>query len=795
MKRWILFAVVGLGLSVLTSGVVRPEGAQAYIKDVHEQTAKYAMQLWPDDKILEVRQYAANIDAGARDEDDTDHVWNHTGWCVTITHFWDPDQGPDATMNTAVCNYFDPNAWQKARVLWGMALGEYHKGNKEVAYEYLGHVVHLIGDMSVPAHAHFDSHVYPDTYDDQYMNMGVQCDPPVDPGNECLSADELNGLIAAGPVRITNGTLLPLYWLFYTSAQIGGLYASDDDPGNSEDPLSLVTFGAFEDIEEFNDPSKVDGCDFTEEGSMCAAYMEIIRRNSYFHSIRAVAALYGLFEETVRQDAELTVVIDHVEQIGGHGALDDPDYYVRVGIGGYWFRNEGDQMETATTIDPEWAFGQNVGLTGTTTVEIELKDDDDPLTDDVSDIDPREDDRTLALTVDLAKCIAGEAGAVSGEIDGMCGVQMDSFGEEADNSHIWFHILAPNAPPTADAGPDQTVHEADPATLNGSFTDPNVDDTHTVLWHLESSTNGQAVPDSTSQSLSFTPIDDGVYTFSFTVTDSHGAQGSDTVVVTAENVPPVASIDSLTDETGAEIGVDVPVALVGLEVDLAGSFTDVGTVDTHTAEIIWGDGITDPDGDFNTFSDCLGGITGTLNATHIYAAPGIYTFTLNVTDDDGGVGTTTAQIEVVDAAGAIAAVVESLTPLADDPKIQAAIDKLQGAQDGRASNGALDKLEQGNPNAALEKIKQALGYLEAAEAADPSLDLTYDKGLLALAGKSVAVGAIAEAEAVAFKPADLLKIQQAKDLVAQGDALLAAHNYVGAVDMDQQAVRKVQNIH
>jgi PKD repeat protein len=231
---------------------------------------------------------------------------------------------------------------------------------------------------------------------------------------------------------------------------------------------------------------------------------------------------------------------------------------------------------------------------------------------------------------------------------------------------------------------------------------------------------------------------------------------------------------------------------VGLEVDLAGSFTDVGTLDTHTADITWGDGTTDPG--FDAFSDCVGGVTGTLNATHIYADPGIYTITLNVTDDDAGVGTTTAPITVVDAAGAVAAVVESLTPLADDPNIQAAIDKLQGEQGGDASNGALDKLEQGNPNAALQKIKQALGYLEAAEAADPSLDLTYDKGLLALAGKSVAVGAIEEAEAVAFKPNDLLKIQQAKDLVAQGDALLAAHDYVGAVDKDQQAVRKVQNI-
>jgi len=410
----------------------------------------------------------------------------------------------------------------------------------------------------------------------------------------------------------------------------------------------LVDFSAFEDIEEFNDPSKVDGCDYEEEGSMCKAYMEIIRRNSYFHSIRAAAALYGLFEETVKRQTDLTVVIDHVEQIGGHG--DDPDYYVMVGIGGAWFRNEGDQMETDSAIDPEWAFGQDVGLTGPTTVEIQLWDDDGD-DDDFSDIDPRDDDRSLALTVDLAKCVAGEDGAVSGDLGGMCGVQMDSFGEEADNSHIWFHILAPNSPPTANAGPDQTVDEGDLVMLNGSFTDPNADDTHTFLWHLESSTNGQAVWDAYTESFSFTPVDNGVYTFNFTVTDDHGAQGSDTVVVTAENVPPVASIDSLSDETGAEIGVDVPVALVSLEVDLAGSFTDVGTVDTHTAEINWGDGNTDTTPEFDAFNDCLGWATGTLNAAHIYADPGVYTITLNVTDDDGGVGTATAQIEVVDAAG------------------------------------------------------------------------------------------------------------------------------------------------
>jgi len=796
MKKWIVFAALVLGLSVLTSGGVRPEGVAAYMvcddgECVHEYVAGQALALYPEI----AHDWWQTIMDGAGHEDLDDHVWD-IGWpCTTNTHFWDADDPDLNNPSDGSVSCTSPNAWQKAHVLWGMALGEYHSGDIATAYEYLGHVAHLLADMSVPSHAHEDPHPSADAYED-WMTRDVAA----------LSQAELDWLVGAGPVEIPDG-VPKLDWLFYTTNQVGDFYASDDDDGDSDDPLGWAA--GFLSALESNPASNVAECRSEDGFELGDCNLNVVRGYSYLHAIRAEAALLELFEEERKQQADLAVVIDRIQQLQGHGATDDPDYYVKVRIGDQWFRNEGNQWETDyTPIEPGWAFAWNVGLTGTTPVWIELwdSDPDTESADDHSDIytDPDGEERSLWLTVDLEKCRAGEAGAVFGDMVGTCGTQLTSAGDDEDRSQIWFRILAPNTPPAADAGPDQTVDEADLVTLNGSFTDPDVDDTHTVLWHLESSIGANCVDvlDAATETLSFTPIDDCVYTFSFTVTDNHGAEGSDTVVVTVENVPPVASIDSLTDETGAEIGVDVPVALVGLEVDLAGSFTDVGTLDTHTgdclstgcAEISWGDGNTDTDADFDAFSDCMYGVTGTLNATHIYADPGSYTITLNVTDDDAGVGTATAQIEVVDAAGAIAEVVESLTPLADDPKIQAAIDKLQGEQDGRASNGALDKLEQGNPNAALEKIKQALGYLEAAEAANPSLDLTYDKGLLALAAKSVAVGAIEEAEAVAFKPNDLLKIQQAKDLVAQGDALLAAHDYVGAVDKDQQAVRKVQNI-
>src|SRR5262249_55350444 len=68
-------------------------------------------------------------------------------------------------------------------------------------------------------------------------------------------------------------------------------------------------------------------------------------------------------------------------------------------------------------------------------------------------------------------------------------------------------------------------------------------DTHTFNWHVVSS-NGQMIADGTDPTFSFTPNDNGTYTVTFTVTDSDNGVGSDTVVVTVNNLPPTASFSN-----------------------------------------------------------------------------------------------------------------------------------------------------------------------------------------------------------------------------------------------------------
>jgi hypothetical protein len=89
----------------------------------------------------------------------------------------------------------------------------------------------------------------------------------------------------------------------------------------------------------------------------------------------------------------------------------------------------------------------------------------------------------------------------------------------------------PNQPPTANAGPDQTIHmPTRTATLSGSGSDPD-GSIVSYLWTKVSGLGGNITSPNTA-STTVTGLIVGTYVFRLTVTDNNGATATDNVTIT-----------------------------------------------------------------------------------------------------------------------------------------------------------------------------------------------------------------------------------------------------------------------
>ena len=103
-------------------------------------------------------------------------------------------------------------------------------------------------------------------------------------------------------------------------------------------------------------------------------------------------------------------------------------------------------------------------------------------------------------------------------------VRDDDGGEGADS----LTVEVRNVAPVANAGPDVEIEPGASVTFGGSFTDPG-DGGHEIVWDFG---------DGTKETGTLTPshvfTSPGVYTVTLTVTDPHGASGSDSLQVRAQ---------------------------------------------------------------------------------------------------------------------------------------------------------------------------------------------------------------------------------------------------------------------
>jgi PKD repeat protein len=195
------------------------------------------------------------------------------------------------------------------------------------------------------------------------------------------------------------------------------------------------------------------------------------------------------------------------------------------------------------------------------------------------------------------------------------------------------HMKAPdaNAAPVASVGGPYVGDEGSTVALSLSGTDTN-GDALTFSWDLGDGTKGTgAVPPA-----NHVYADNGAYQIMLAVDDGHGGVDTARTTATIANVAPsLAAFSIPANPLGLTSG--------GVTVPISSSFTDPGTLDTHTASLDCGTGVT-------VQSEIVG---ETASSTCSFSAPGIYSVRLTVRDKDGGSDTKAASgpIVVYDASG------------------------------------------------------------------------------------------------------------------------------------------------
>jgi hypothetical protein len=202
-----------------------------------------------------------------------------------------------------------------------------------------------------------------------------------------------------------------------------------------------------------------------------------------------------------------------------------------------------------------------------------------------------------------------------------------------------------NIAPTVDAGLDATFDEGDTFTYSGSFTDPG-DDTWTATVDYGDGAGDQPLAlTGKIFDLSHVYANNGVYTVTVTVTDYDAGVGSDTALITVDNVAPFVSIDSV-DQPNPHFILPLVHTLT-----FNGSFTDPGWLDTHSSNWDFDDG-TDVAGTL-TEENAPPGSTGDSTSQHAYSAAGVYNVILGIMDNDGGIGTDSKDVTVISPGEAI----------------------------------------------------------------------------------------------------------------------------------------------
>lgn len=337
----------------------------------------------------------------------------------------------------------------------------------------------------------------------------------------------------------------------------------------------------------------------------------------------------GTADDLDLQSVLAAMKTNHVELIECHSSTYDSDYWT------YWTGlTDGAFLQT----DSDTVIDDVIKAIGTAITTTEVKGLHiapqsgfegwltavDPASKDVI-IDP-----VSGATVDFAATLKVPAGTAGGDYTfklSALDVSLVGYGDQTVTIHVPTASI--EHPPVVAADKSSvTVDEGTKATNTGTWSDPDCD-----AVALKASV-GTVVENP-----------DGTWSWSFTT--AGGPAQSQTVTITADDGRPggvttttfALKVDNVAPAVGA---ITCPLAVVaGKAAAFSASFSDPGTLDTHTAVWDWGDGTSSP----GTVTESGG--SGSAAGSHTYAKAGSYTVTCTVADKDGGVGSNSCQVTVL----------------------------------------------------------------------------------------------------------------------------------------------------
>ena len=170
------------------------------------------------------------------------------------------------------------------------------------------------------------------------------------------------------------------------------------------------------------------------------------------------------------------------------------------------------------------------------------------------------------------------------------------------------------------------MEEGSPVTVTVNASDPNEDP---LTYRFDFDGNGTYEISNNTGEAEHTYGDNGSYEVKIQITDGKDGVTDGSTIVEVANVNPSVG----------EITAPVSPIEVGNVVDISLTFTDPGfDTETFTYDVDWGDGTLEVDLDpVEVVNGSKGILThGTINDSHIYSTPGVYTITVTVNDDDSG---------------------------------------------------------------------------------------------------------------------------------------------------------------